>query len=104
MRSVFVTGADQHYGYHLLNLLGSLKANSDVFDRVVAFDLGLSPHQRGLLDAVRGVDVQRVPPFVAHWNQGFTWKPWIWTHVDSGELCVWVDAGATILRSLEPVL
>ncbi len=104
MTSAFASGADESYGYHLLNLLGSLKANSDVFDHVIVFDLGLSAHQRGLLDAVRDVEVRTVPPFVEHWAQGFTWKPWIWTHLDGDELVLWVDAGATILRSLEPIL
>src|SRR5919197_382007 len=104
MSSVFATGGDSRYGYHLLNLLGSLKVNSDVFDRVVAFDLGLSTHQRELLDAVRDVDVRTVPPFSDRWAQGFTWKPWIWTHLDAGELVFWLDAGATLLRSLAPAL
>lgn len=102
--SVFATGADERYGYHLLNLLGSLQVNSDVFDRVVAYDLGLSPHQRGLLDGVEGVEVREVPAFAPHWSQGFTWKPWVWTHLDAGELVFWVDAGDTILRSLAPAL
>src|SRR6202011_5230612 len=98
------TGADERYGYHLVNLLGSLRANSDVFDRVVAFDLGLTPHQRLLLDDVPGIEVRTVPPFVAHWSQGFTWKPWIWSNLDAGELVFWLDAGDTLLRSLRPAL
>lgn len=104
MSSVFASGADERYGWHLVNLLGSLRANSDVFDRVVAFDLGLSPRQRELLEDVRGVEVRTVPPFVPHWSQGFTWKPWIWTHLDAGELVFWLDAGDTLLRSLAPAL
>jgi hypothetical protein len=102
--TVFASGADARYGYHLLNLLGSVAANSDVFDRVVAFDLGLTPHQRELLDAVRDVEVREVPPFTPHWSQGFSWKPWIWTHLDAGEHVFWLDAGDTVLRSLEPAL
>jgi len=101
--SVFATGADESYGYHLLNLLGSVKKNSDVFDRIVAFDLGLTEHQRALLAAVPGVDVVRVPPFVPHWARGFTWKPWAWTHAE-GDAVFWLDAGATVLRPLVPAL
>jgi hypothetical protein len=104
MTSVFATGADERYGWHLVNLLGSLRANSDVFDRVVAFDLGLSMQQRELLDDVRGIDIRTVPPFVPHWSQGFAWKPWIWTHLDAGEFVFWLDAGDTLLRSLAPAL
>jgi hypothetical protein len=101
--TVFATGADEAYGYHLLNLLGSLKANSDVFDRVVAFDVGLTRHQRHLLDMVPGVEVRTVPPFVEHWRQGFTWKTWVWLNLDA-EHVFWLDAGATLLSSLAPVL
>ena len=104
MTSVFATGADERYGYHLLNLLGSLQANSDVFDRVVAYDLGLDVRQRALLERVPRVEVRTVPPFVEHWRQAFTWKPWVWTHLDAGETVFWLDAGATLLRSLSPAL
>jgi hypothetical protein len=104
MTSVFASGADAQYGYQLLNLLGSLHANSDVFDRVVVYDLGLTPHQRELLDAVRDVEVRTVPPFAPHWSQGFAWKPWVWTHLNTRDVVFWLDAGATLLRSLEPAL
>ena len=103
MTRVFASAADRRYGYHLLNLIGSVKANSNVFDRIVAFDLGLSEHQRALLDSVKGVDVRDMPEFAPHWSQGFTWKPWIWTHLDADEV-FYLDAGATVLRSLEPAM
>jgi hypothetical protein len=97
--TTLVTGADARYGFHLLNLLGSVKANSDLFERIVVFDLGLSPFQRRLVRAVRGIDVREVPAFVPHWRQGRTWKTWIWTHVEA-EALLWLDAGITVLRSL----
>jgi hypothetical protein len=104
MATVFASAADARYGYHLLNLIGSVKANSDgVFDRIVVFDLGLTPHQRALLERVRDVELRDMPPFAPHWSQGFTWKPWIWTHVEA-ESMFYLDAGATVLRSLEPAL
>jgi hypothetical protein len=101
--AVLATGADERYGYALLNLLGSVAANSPSFERIFAYDLGLSPFQRRLLDAVRGVEVRTVPPFAPHWAACFTWKPWIWTHLDADEI-VWLDAGTTVLRPLEPLL
>ena len=104
MSSVFATGADERYGYHLVNLLGSLQAKSDVFDRVVAYDLGLDSQQRALLERIPRVEVRTVPPFVEHWRQAFTWKPWIWTHLDAGETVFWLDAGATLVRSLSPAI
>jgi hypothetical protein len=98
-----VTGADARYGRLLLNLLGSIRRRSNIFDRVVVYDLGLSSFQRRLLDGVRGVEVRTVPPFVSHWRQGRTWKTWIWTHVDA-DVIVWLDAGLTVLRPLTDFL
>lgn len=103
MSTVFASAADARYGYHLVNLVGSLKANSDVFDRVVVHDLGLSSHQRALVDLLEGVEVRDVPPFAPHWRQGFAWKPWIWTHLDADRV-FYLDAGATVLRSLAPAM
>ncbi len=103
MSTVLVSGADERYGYHLLNLIGSVRANSDVFDRVVAFDLGLTPRQRRLLDAARGVEVREVEPFAPHWREGRSWKPWAWTHVEAERL-FWLDAGITVLRPLDAAL
>jgi hypothetical protein len=97
------SGADARYGAYLLNLIGSVQANSDIFDRIVAFDLGLTPFQRRLLEGIRGVEVAEVPPFVPHWRQGRTWKTWIWTHVET-DVLLWLDAGITVLRSLNDPL
>jgi hypothetical protein len=103
MSTVLASAADERYGYHLLNLIGSVKANSDLFDRIVVYDLGLSARQRRLVHGIRDIEVRTVPPFVPHWAQCFTWKPWVWTHLEALEL-VWLDAGITVLRSLaEPL-
>jgi hypothetical protein len=101
--TVFASAADAGYGYHLLNLVGSVKANSDVFDRIEVFDLGLSPHQRTLLAAIPDVTLREVPPFIPHWAQCFTWKPWAWMQIEAARV-FWLDAGATVLRSLEHAL
>src|SRR5581483_2926585 len=79
MRTVLASAADRRYGYQLVNLLGSVRTNSDVFDDIVVFDLGLDPDQRRLVADVPGVAVESVPAFVPHWRQGRTWKTWIWT-------------------------
>src|SRR5919201_1391846 len=99
MSTVLVSGASERYGYWLLNLVGSVQANSDVFDRTVLFDLGLSPFQRRLAGSIRGAELRTVPPFVPHWREGRTWKTWIWTHVEAERL-LWLDAGLTVLRPL----
>ena len=103
MRDILVSAADRRYGYQLVNLLGSVRTNSDVFDDVLVFDLGLDAEQRRLVEDVPGVVIESVPAFAPHWRQGRTWKTWIWTHVDADRL-FWLDAGATVLRSLEAAL
>ena len=85
MSTVLASAADERYGDHLLNLIGSVKANSDVFDAIVVYDLGLSQRQRRLVDGIRGIEVRTVPPFVPHWAQGRTWKTWIWTHLEADD-------------------
>jgi len=100
---VLATAADAGYGYHALNLVASVKRNSDVFERIEVFDLGLSAHQRALLETLPGVELRAVPPFVPHWAQCFTWKPWIWMQLDA-DRAFYLDAGTTVLRSLEPAL
>jgi hypothetical protein len=103
MTDLVASAADAAYGYHALNLIGSVKRNSDIFDRIVVFDLGLDARQRSLLASVDGVEVRRVPPFVPHWAQCFTWKPWAWMQMDADRI-FWLDAGATVLRSLAAAL
>jgi hypothetical protein len=103
MRTTLATGADERYGYQLVNLIGSVRANSNLFDTIVAFDLGLSAPQRRLLEQVPETTIGTVPPFVPHWREGRAWKTWIWTHVEAERL-VWLDAGLTVLRTLEPAL
>lgn len=103
MSTVLASAADARYGYHLVNLISSVAANSDVFDRIVVHDLGLSAHQRALVEQLDGVDVLAVPAFSPHWSQGFTWKPWIWTHLEADRV-FYLDAGTTVLRTLEPAI
>jgi hypothetical protein len=101
--TALVSAADARYGRWLLNLLGSVQRKSNLFDRLVVYDLGLTSWQRRLLNGVIGVDVRTVPPFVPHWRQGRTWKTWIWTNVEADTI-VWLDAGITVLRPLTELL
>jgi hypothetical protein len=101
--TVLASAANVRYGYHLLNMLGSVERNSDLFDRIVVFDLGLDDRQRTLARGLRNVEVRTVPAFAPHWEKCFSWKPWIWTHVDAERL-FYLDAGATVLRPLDDVL
>lgn len=103
METVLASAANVRYGYHLLNMLGSVERNSDLFDRVVVYDLGLDDTQRRLVGGLRNVEVRTVPPFVPHWEKCFSWKPWIWTHLEA-EAMFYLDAGSTVLRPLDEVL
>lgn len=104
MTTVLASAADERYGIHLLNLVGSVHANARrTFDAIVLYDLGLSPFQRRLASGIRGVEVRTVPEFVPHWREGRTWKTWIWRHLEADRL-VWLDAGASVLRPLDEAL
>src|SRR5579884_266711 len=86
MTVVLASAADERYGDWLLNLVGSVHANANVFDRIEVYDLGLGRMQRRRLAAARGVELLTVPSFVPHWRQGFTWKTWIWRHAETETL------------------
>lgn len=100
---MLLSAADRLYGRQLLNLVGSIAVNSPLFDRIVVYDLGLGPLQRLLLQETGGVELRTVAPFVAHWAQCWSWKPWILTQV-AGDRVLYLDAGTTALRSLEEPL
>lgn len=103
MSTVLVSAADARYGDWLLNMLGSVQRRSPLFDRFEVYDLGLTERQRRLVAGVRGATLRTVPPFVPHWQQGRTWKTWIWTHTEA-DTVVWLDAGLTVLRPLTDFL
>jgi hypothetical protein len=104
MSTVLASAADRRYGLWLLNLVGSVEANTrGAFDAIVLYDLGLSPFQRRLAASIRGVELRTVPEFVPHWREGRAWKTWIWRHLEADRI-VWLDAGATVLRPLDEAL
>ena len=103
METVLASAANVRYGYHLVNMIGSVERNSDVFDRIVVFDLGMDERQLRLVRGLKNVEVRTIPPFAPHWAKCFSWKPWIWTHVEAESL-FYLDAGTTVLRPLDDVL
>jgi hypothetical protein len=101
---VLASAANARYGFHLLSMIGSVQTNSPgSFERIVVYDLGLNAQQLRLASSIEDVDVRPMPHFAPHWSQGFTWKPWIWTHVEA-EAIFYLDAGAMVLRSLSAVI
>ena len=60
--TVLASAANERYGYHLLSMLGSVQRNSDVFERIVVYDLGLNREQRRLLEERGARSCDRSPP------------------------------------------
>jgi FkbM family methyltransferase len=102
-RSAVVIAADKGYFQYALNLIGSVQTNSDIFDVIFVYDLGLTRSQRRLLEGVSKVEVRDVQPFVSHWRQCWSWKPWVWADAPA-ETVLYLDAGLTVLRSLSPIM
>jgi hypothetical protein len=101
---VLASAANARYGFHLLSMVGSVQTNSPgCFDRIVLYDLGLNERQHRLAASIDGVELRPMPQFSPQWEQGFAWKPWIWTHVEA-EAIVYLDAGSMVLRSLSGVV
>jgi hypothetical protein len=104
VKVVLASAANERYGFHLLSMVGSVQTNSPgCFERIVLYDLGLSARQRQLASSIDGVELRPMPHFAPHWAQGFTWKPWIWTHLEADAI-FYLDAGAMVLRSLSGVI
>jgi hypothetical protein len=95
------TACDNLYAARALNLIGSVQRNSDIFDRIFVYDLGMDAIHRWLFADLPNVTVARVPNFCAHSHQCWGWKAWIWTHT-AAELLLYLDAGVEVLRPLEP--
>jgi hypothetical protein len=98
-----VTASDRSYGWYVLNLVGSIQSNSNVFDQIIIYDLGLSSIQRYVLSHIRGVELKKIPPFISHWQACWSWKSWVWQDAPDGEV-LYLDAGMSVLRPLTEVI
>jgi hypothetical protein len=51
-----------------------------------------------------GFEVRTIPPFVPHWRQHYTWKPWCMADAStSADRVLWLDAGCCVLRPLPEI-
>jgi len=96
---VLATACDRRYARAALNLLGSVRRNSNIFDAVYLYDVGLTRLQVEIFKSIRGVSVIAVPDFVPHARRCWTWKPWVWCNTP-GDQVLFLDAGAEVLGSL----
>lgn len=113
----FCTAADERYFTHLLNLIGSIhRLHLQDTHEIAVFDLGFKPEQRAYLASVEKVnvyDVEKTHPdllkriecrpgkFTRGW---YAWKPvCIKQALDKFPFVLWLDAGTTVISSLEPI-
>jgi hypothetical protein len=111
-----VSAADRAFFRSLLQLAASLRRHVDVVEaRCVMYDLGLTPHQRGILACrfpfveQRTFDFASYPSFV-RLRPGvpttFAWKPLLIRHVvrDSQGPVLWLDSATVVCASLDGVV
>lgn len=114
----YCTAANSIYFPHLLNLIGSIhKHNFEQLENIMVFDLGLSSAERDHLKTIQKLslhDVERIHPdvltiFKVHatgktvpgW---YAWKPVaIKQALDVVPYVLWIDAGSTVLKRLDPL-
>jgi len=116
-----VTASDSAYFPRVLSLIGSLhKSNYDNISQIYVYDIGLSSSERSNLDHMQKVTIKQVEKthpdilksVLKHPGSqnptrvigNYAWKPVaIKQALDMHETVFWIDAGVTILRSLEPI-
>lgn len=90
------------YFYKILNLIGSVHKNAPSISKVVVWDIGLNWFDLLILKLIKKVEVKKVPKFVSHWREGYTWKLYIYEK--SPEIFVLhVDAGSVILKDITEI-
>lgn len=99
---VLITASDKARANQALNLIGSVQNLSPGFKEIWVYDLGFTLLQKLQFRGIKGVKVKKVPHFTKHWKQGYSWKPWIWTHTDQKKL-IFLDAGTEALRDLAEI-
>src|SRR4051812_14078817 len=102
---VVATAFDSTFASLGLNLVGSIHRHAPSVDRILVYDLGLSPKQRRRFDGAERVEVRAVPPFVEHWRACWSWKPWVWRDALNGAgRVLYLDAGTTVKGELTEVV
>ncbi len=64
-----ITAANRSYFLTVLNLIGSVQRNSDIFSSITIYDLGLTAWQKQLLSQIVSVEVRPIADFTPHWRQ-----------------------------------
>lgn len=99
--ALIISAASKSFGSTLLALLGSLNLNWPSHPPVMIYDLGMDTDILETLKANQ-IQVRKVPAFVPHWREHFTWKPWCLNDAPARDI-IWMDAGLTVLRPLDEI-
>ena len=102
MTRAFITACSNKYFPSVLNLIGSIEANSPEHPAIYIYDLGLSHSFKKILRAQPGVTLLDLPPEPIFWRAGYAWKTYIF-NTPLADLNFYLDAGAEVLSSLDPV-
>lgn len=114
---VICTATNSKYFKHTLGLIGSIHKNSYTnLVEIMVFDLGLSPQEKKRLNAIKKTNVytiEKTHPHILNIFQApqgyqslgwFAWKPVVIKQaLDKHDTILWLDAGNTVLRSLQPI-
>lgn len=117
-RMYICTASDHKFFPHVINLIGSIhKVDYDDLGEVCVFDLGMKPAQKKYLASIAKTSVRSIemvhPQLLKQFNTRpggkpvpgwYAWKPVaIKQMLESFPHALWIDGGATILRSLRPL-
>jgi hypothetical protein len=96
------TAISSPYFYAALNLIGSIHKNSPCVSWIYVWDLGLKQNECNILNKIEHVRIMKIPEFVPHWKDGYTWKIYMYNNCDS-DLVFGIDAKSSVLNDLLPV-
>lgn len=112
----FCTAANSRYFPHLVHLIGSIHAtNFDHLAEIAIFDLGLTTQQKDFLNTIQKISIYAIektnPDMFKEFNTGgrtvpgwYSWKPvCIKQALDMFPYILWIDAGTTVLKPLDPL-
>jgi hypothetical protein len=102
-QTVIATACNDLFAPFALNLVGSIKANTDIFDAAIVYDLGMSLSNRSAFRDIDGVELITVPAFAPHYLKCWSWKLWVYNNAP-GSVVLYVDAGSEALRNLSPIV
>jgi len=106
MDFVIGTFSCSKYWTRLRNMIGSVQKNWHGHPPIIVYDIGLTTDQAEHVVKFEGVkECIKVPPFVPHWRDHYTWKTWAWrdllNHADG---FFSLDAGLSVLKPMPEVL